>query len=319
MAEGPTLRQLRYFLRAVETGSFSAAADAEHVSQPSLSDQVRRMERNVGAQLFTRTTRGLQLTDVGRVVVPLAEQTLRCAEDLVSTTREARTLAGGEVSFGMSASAHRYLLAPLVSKFRASYPQVRVRIIGLNSAEVADHVRSGELEAGLVQLPVDEQQLSVSEPVLTDEVVYVSANPAHTVRPVTITELAKRTLILADAHWHFEDPLRRSLAARSAEAGVAIRPVIEVEFPGAALELAAAGVGDTLASYFGARLYERPGQLNYVSLDAPYPERHAFVSRAGGGLSPATRRFMAMTRRHLSSLQATMPSPSDWEDHRVAT
>jgi DNA-binding transcriptional LysR family regulator len=304
MSEGPTLRQLRYFLRAVETGSFSAAATAEHVAQPSLSEQIRRLERGVGAQLFTRTSRGLQLTDVGRLIVPLAEQTLRSADNLAATAREARTLSGGEVSFGTFSSAHRYLLSPLISEFRTLHPQVRVRIVGLNSSEVANNVRDGELEAGLVQLPIDEHQLRVSQPVLTDEVVYVSANPAHTKEPVTIADLAARTLILSEAHWQYEDPLRRGLAARSAEVGMTLRPDIEVEYQTAALELAAAGVGDTLASYFVVGLHESANRISWVSLDPPYPERYAFISRAGGGLSPATRRFMSLARRHLATLQA---------------
>ena len=87
MSEGPTLRQLRYFLRAVETGSFSAAAAAEYVAQPSLSDQIRRLERSLGALLFVRTNRQLQLTHVGRLVVPLAQQTVRSADDLTSAAR----------------------------------------------------------------------------------------------------------------------------------------------------------------------------------------------------------------------------------------
>ena len=99
MGEGPTLRQLAYFLSAVELGSFSAAADHEHVSQPSLSEQIRRLEHTLGATLFIRTNRSLQLTDIGRTLVPLASSTLRSADLMVATAREAITLTGGSVSF----------------------------------------------------------------------------------------------------------------------------------------------------------------------------------------------------------------------------
>ncbi|MFW0794861.1 LysR family transcriptional regulator [Gordonia sp. CPCC 205515] len=303
MSEGPTLRQLRYFLRAVETGSFSAAAAAEYVAQPSLSDQIRRLERNIGSQLFTRTNRNLQLTDVGRLIVPLAEQTVRSADDLASAARDARTLAGGEVSFGTFSTAHRYLLAPLITDFRSMHPQVRVRIVGLNSSEVADNVRSGDLEAGLVQLPVDEHNLTVSKPVLVDEVVFVSSDPSRTATPKTIRDLAECTLILSEAHWRSEDPLRRGLAERAAAAGVKIQPAIEVEFQSAALELAAHGTGETLASYLTVRSYAGANRVNWTSLDPPYEERFAFITRAGGGMSPATRRFMRLTARHMALLR----------------
>jgi hypothetical protein len=80
-----------------------------------------------------------------------------------------------------------------------------------------------------VQLPIDEQHLKVSPPVLTDEVVYVSANPAHTTQPVTIADLARYTLILSEAHWRHEDPLRRGLPHGRPKSGVTLRPDIEVE------------------------------------------------------------------------------------------
>ncbi len=302
MSEGPTLRQLRYFLRAVETGSFSAAAAAEYVAQPSLSDQIRRLERNIGSQLFTRTNRRLQLTDVGKLIVPLAENTVRSADDLAAAARAARTLAGGEVSFGTFSSAHRYLLAPLITEFRALHPHVRVRILGLNSSEVADSVRTGALEAGLVQLPVDDQNLTVSKPVLIDEVVFVTADPARAVTPKTITDLSECTLILSEAHWSSDDPLRRGLAERAADAGVQIEPAVEVEFQSGALELAAHGAGDTLASHFIVRSYDGANRVNWVSLDPRYEERFAFITRAGGGISPATRRFMQLAARHMAAL-----------------
>ncbi|MFD7504340.1 LysR family transcriptional regulator [Streptomyces sp. NPDC059850] len=304
MAEGPTLRQLRYFLRTVETGSFSAAAAAEFVAQPSLSEQIRRLERTLDAQLFSRTTRKLQLTDFGRLMIPLAEQTVRSADDLTSTAREAGALSRGEVLFGTFSSAHQYLLVPLISEFRTLHPQVRVRIVGLNSSEVAESVRRGDLEAGLVQLPIDEHQLKVSDPVLVDEVVYASADPTHTAKPVSIADLAEARLILSETHWQTEDPLRRGLSERAAAAGVEVRPEIEVEFQMAALELALKGIGDTLVSYFTVRPYESANRIFVAPLDPPYRERFAFITRASGGLSPATRRFMSLAHRHIRGLRS---------------
>src|SRR5262245_36421443 len=286
MSEGPTLRQLRYFLRSVERGSFSAAAQAEHVAQPSMSDQIRRLERSLGAPLFIRSNRSLQLTDLGRLVLPLAEQTLRSADNLTSTARDASNLAGGEVSFGMFSSAHHYLMAPLVADFRALHPHVRLRIVGLNSSDVAREVREGNLEAGLVQLPVDEQGLHLSPPVLTDEVVYVSADPARTVHPVTIRDLGAAPLSLSEAHWQSTDPLRRSLTALAAAEGLDLEPDVEVEYQTAALELAASGIGDTLASYFVVHSYTGPNKITWTSLDPVYPEEYAFVWTRGARLSP---------------------------------
>lgn len=111
------MQQLVYFLAAVEHRSFAAAASALYVAQPSLSDQVRRLETTLGVTLFTRTNRQLQPTDAGRMLVPWAEKVLRDVEDLTSAVRDVRELAGG-TAYGVGDS----LLSYLVTQWRGFRP-----------------------------------------------------------------------------------------------------------------------------------------------------------------------------------------------------
>jgi DNA-binding transcriptional LysR family regulator len=304
MADLPTVQQLRYFLAAVEHGSFAAAADAMYIAAPSLSEQVKRLETQLGVVLFTRTNRALQLTDAGRMLVPRAERVLGDMGELVDAVRDIRSLAGGTVSFGTFSSAHLYLLPGLIAEFHLAHPDVQVKVLGLNSAEVADAVRAGALEAGLVQLPIDDTGLWVSPPVLRDAVVYVSIDAERIARPATIGHLAAVPLILSEARWAREDPLRRTLTERAQQAGVALNPISEVEFQTAAVEIAAHGVGDSLVSYLVTRWSGFPRQLRWVPLDPPYVEQFAFITRASRVLSPATRAFMLAARPHIADLQA---------------
>src|SRR5829696_2819753 len=184
-----TLQQLTYFLAAAEHGSFSAAAGSLHMAQPSLSEQIRRLEAELGVPLFARAGRRLELTEAGRTLRPHAERTLAAAEEAVESVKEVRTLKGGTVSFGTFGSAHHYLLGGLVQDFRRRYPDVRVRVVGQNSVEVADAVRDGTLEAGLIALPVDDRGLEV-RPSVREENHYVSATPQHVAEPRTIEEIA---------------------------------------------------------------------------------------------------------------------------------
>jgi DNA-binding transcriptional LysR family regulator len=304
MAGGrPTLQQLVYFLAAVEHRSFAAAAQALYIAQPSLSDQVRRLEGTLGVTLFARTNRQLQLTDAGRMLVPWAEKVLRDVEDLTAAVRDVRELAGGTVSFGTFSSAHLYLLPALTAEFGRLHPDVSIRVQGLNSSEVADAVRSGDLEGGLVQLPIDDRGLWVSHPVLTDTVVYVSADPASTAHPLDVEQLSRRRLILSEARWTRDDPLRRSLTERAQRAGVTLHASVEVEFQTAAVELAAYGVGDSLASYLVTQWTGFPRTLHWAHLDPVFEEHFAFVTRPGGSLSPATRAFMDLAEQHIRALQ----------------
>jgi DNA-binding transcriptional LysR family regulator len=297
-----TLQQLTYFLAAAEHGSFSAAAEDLHMAQPSLSEQIRRLEAELGVALFTRAGRGLMLTEAGRLLRPHAERTLADAQEAADSVREVRDLTGGTVAFGTFGSAHHYLLAGLISDFRARHPDVRVRAVGQNSAEVAEAVREGMLEAGLVALPVDDRGLDV-RPAMREELQYVSANPARVAEPITIERLATRPLILYDARWGADDPTRRQLRERAQEAGVQLEPDIEVEYVTAALELAARGLGDTVAprSIVLTRGYGR--KLFGAPFDPPFHETFAFIQRRNAHLSPAVREFIRLAERRVAALE----------------
>ena len=300
----PTLRQLDYFVTAARLGTFAAASAEQRVAQPSLSEQIAVLEQNLGLRLFTRTPRKLVLTDAGRQLLPLAERAIADVNEIADTGRRVQSIEEGTVSFGTFNSAHLYLLTDLIRDFHELHPAVRIHVTGLNSAEVADAVRSGTLEAGLVQLPVDDRELVVSRSVFVDQVVYVSRNEAHTRKPVDIATLATRPLILSEARWSEDDPLRSSLLQRAQAAGLVLQPLIEVEFQTHALELAAQGVGDSLVSYHVGRAVIQERGLYWTTLAPAVEEHYAFVSRRGGAISPATNAFMKLAHRLLARLQS---------------
>jgi DNA-binding transcriptional LysR family regulator len=294
MPSSVTLLQLEYFVAAVEHGAFSAAALALHVAQPSLSEQIRRLETRLGVVLFVRTNRRLVLTEAGNLLLARARAALAAAEDAVDAVRPVRTLTGGSVSFGTFSSAHHFLLVDLVSRFRERYPGVRVRMLGRNSAEVADAVRDGRLEAGLVALPVDTQGLDVTRPVWTAEVVYASSDPARVTSPVGIEVLAGMPLVLPEARWGEADPTRRQLSERARAAGMRLEPAVEVELPAAAVALAARGVADAVVSRSLLVATDVDGRLGWAPLDPPMFETFAFVTRSGSRLSPGTQEMIRM-------------------------
>ena len=250
-----TLQQLTYFLATAEHGSFSRAARELYLAQPSLSEQVRSLEAELGVELFARVGRGVVLTEAGRAFRPEAERVLAALSGAREAVAEVRELAGGTLSIGMFGTASGFLLSRLVADFRSRHPNVRLRLVGQNSSEVAENVRRGRLEAGLVVLPVDDEGLDI-RPIRREEVVYVSREPERVREPVTIERLAAAPLILYDAHYGWSDPTRRQLQERAQRAGVQLEPVIEIEDMDAALELAVSGLGDTIAPK--AALEHRP-------------------------------------------------------------
>jgi DNA-binding transcriptional LysR family regulator len=295
-----TLQQLEYFLAAVQHRSFSAAAAALHMAQPSLSEQIRRLEAELGAPLFVRARR-LQLTEAGRLFQPEAERTLAAAQHAIASVREVRELETGTATFGTFGQAPYYLLSDLVQDFRKRYPNVRVRLIGQNSSEVAEAVRDGRLEGGLIVLPIDDRGLDVT-PASDEELLYVSRDPERVKEPMTIERLAEAPLILYDARFGRDDPTRRQLAERAQRAGVTIEPVIEVEYVGAALDLALRGLGDTVGTRRVALGRGASRRLHTVGFDPPVIDTFAFITRRNAHLSPATRAFMALAAKRMEAL-----------------
>jgi DNA-binding transcriptional LysR family regulator len=294
-----TLQQITYFLAAAENGSFSRAARALYLAQPSLSEQVRALESELGVALFARSGSGVVLTEAGRAFRPEAERvlaTLAAAREAVVGVRELR---GGTLSIGMFGTASGFLLSRLVADFRSQHPSVSLRLVGQNSSEVAEDVRRGRIEAALVVLPVDDEGLEV-RPARREEVVYISRDPERVREPITIERLAESPLILYDAHYGWSDPTRRQLRERAQQAGVQLKPVIEIEDMEAALELAASGLGDTVAPRAALTHRRRFRSLGSVSFAEPLYDTFAFIARRGAPVSPAARAFLELAERRLT-------------------
>jgi DNA-binding transcriptional LysR family regulator len=296
------LQQLEYFLASYDRGSFSAAAQELRLAQPSVSEQVRALEAELGVALFTRVGRGLQPTEAGRELRPHAERVLHAVEAARESVVAVRELRGGTASFGIWGHARFYPGMDIVAEFRDRHPNVRIRLLGLNSAEVVDALRNGEVEAGMVALPIDDRGLDV-RPVTRDEIVYVSTSRARLRGTIDIRRVSAAPLILPDASYGALDPTRRQLAELAQREGVTIEPEIDVEDIESALDLVALGHGDTVVSHgllwnLGARL---PKSVGWAPFAEPLYDTFAFAWRRGAQLSPAAREFLAIAEEQMLS------------------
>src|SRR5579871_6427760 len=157
-------RRLRYFLAIVEAGGVTAAAERLHVAQPSLSQALRSLERELGAELFDRVGRGLQLTAAGRALIGPARQALLAIDGTRSAVREIAELLAGELAIAALATLAADPLGDLVGRFRVAHPGVTVEIaVAESTADAARLVAEGGRELGLVHLPVARGQLVATE------------------------------------------------------------------------------------------------------------------------------------------------------------
>jgi DNA-binding transcriptional LysR family regulator len=227
-AELLSLQQVRCFCAALELGSFTAAAAALRVSQPAVAEQIRKLERALGSDLFVRAGRGVVPTPAGRAFAEHAARALRALEEAAGTVGELDALTRGTLAIGVFGEPSAWRLDELAAAFLRRHPELSLRLVGPNSAAIADRVRRGELDAGVVLLPVDDDGLEV-RPLVRDEVLYVSASPERTRRPVTVERLAAAPLVFYDAESADADPIRRQLAERAQARGLRLEPKVEVE------------------------------------------------------------------------------------------
>jgi len=293
-----TLNQLRAFLAAARTGSFTAAAAELAVAQASVSELIRGMEDELGLPLFGRGGRRLVVTTAGQELLPYAEQAVAAVDGGAAAVRAMQNLGGGVATFGLLRNADCYLLSDLVEQFLKRHPLVRVRMVGLNSVETAAAVAAGELEAALVVLPIEDEGLTVT-PLLRDEVLYASSNPDHVLGPVTMTQLTQARLVLYDAHYGWRDPTRRQLLERAHLAGLKLEPWIEVEHVESALDLVMRGVGDTIVCQAVLDSTACPPGILTAPFAAPLYDTIALIKRENAVLSPATREFARLAQRAL--------------------
>lgn len=293
-----SLQQLRCVRAAAQHGSFAAAADALGLTQPAVADHVRKLERLLGVQLFTRRARGVVLTEGGAAFDTHTQAALDSVDDAVLAVDDINRLRAGRLAFGLPATPEAYAIDSFASDFALRHPGIRLRLIGRNSASSADLVREGELEAALVSLPIDSRQLAV-RPVAEDEVVFISADRAQTVRPVTIEHLTRRPLIMYDAESGDRDPLRRQIATRAQEAGLRLEPRIETETMVVALRFVADGAGDTYLPRAHTKAPYFPGGVHVTGFDPPIMETLAIVRRENSRPSPAVAGFADALCDHL--------------------
>ena len=149
------LRTMTQMVAIAEHGHMTRAAQELGVSQPALSAALRKLENELGTELFHRTGHGVELTDAGKVFIEHAKVTLRAAEQTSEAVRSLVGLESGSIKVGAGATATGYLLPSAIHAVRDEYPGLRFSIREAGSSQVAQGVISGELDLGIVTLPMD--------------------------------------------------------------------------------------------------------------------------------------------------------------------
>ncbi|HUD95660.1 LysR family transcriptional regulator [Sphingobium sp.] len=283
------LRQLRYFVTLADTRNFHRAAERLNMSQPPLTVAIRKLEEELGTSLFDRGTRGVTLTAAGRAALEIARATLAQADRFRDAVREGAMGERGRLRVGFVGSATFDLLPRIIPEYRRLYPLVELVLEEATSVDIARRLAAGELDVGLVRLPLMEVAAVVIQPVDQDEMhaALLEGHPLADAASVSLDRLAEDPFILQGRI----SVLHSTTLKACHEAGFVPHVAQEAAQLSAVLALVRSGLGVALVPSRAARSVPQGVRLVRLARRVPI-ETGVAVPR--DSVSPLARNFAAI-------------------------
>ena len=256
------LTRLRYFVAVVESGSFSRAAAALHMSQPALSRQVLLLEDEVGQRLLVRNGRGASANEAGLALLAHARGIFELADNARADMRERQSSPRGKVTVGLPPRVAQVLTADLVQRFREQYPEATVTIVESLSIRLREWLVAGTLDMAILFDPPPSPQLA--EETLGREPLLLFG-PQPLPRRVKLAELSALPLVMPSG----PNALRQLLEAHTRPRGLTLDIVAEVDSVLTVLSLVARDVAHTVLPASARRLWTYPQTLHEAAIVSP--------------------------------------------------
>lgn len=292
------LRHLRYFLAIAETSSFTRAAAALHLTQPTLSHQIKQLEQMVGTALFDRVGRKVRLTEPGRLFREHAERALEEVSSATAALAELQGLMRGVLRLGVFQSFNSSLLPPILAGFSARYPRVAVRVRQLPTREMEELLIQGELDLGIAYVQPDSDRILAEQ--LFDERLMLVVSESHRYaarRELHLKQLGDQPLALLSA----EFPSRRLLHDWFAASGY--EPKVKIEINSTDAILATVRCSE-LATIQTERMASGFTGLRCIPLKPALRRTVAILWRREGYRSAAARAVADMIRTAYAAVKA---------------
>jgi LysR family hydrogen peroxide-inducible transcriptional activator len=290
------LYQLRYFVAVAESGSVSRAATRCHITQPSLSQQLKKLEEYLGVRLLDRLGRGIALTDAGKALLPRARRLLSDARDTEANIKREADGGHGTLIIGAIPTLAPYLLPPALKKVRASHAQCEVSVREDLTENLVEALEDNEIDCALVSTPLENELLEVE--VIGEEELLLALPPTRAAKAkeaVTLSELRNLpTIRLEGIHC-----LGRQIQGFCSTRRLAPRVVCRTTQLSTIIELVALGVGVSIIPEMAAAA-DRSRRCRYVRLRPAAPSREIAVAWRQGRTRPlAAVRFVESVAANL--------------------
>jgi len=288
------IRQLRYFVAIAEEGSLSAAAQRVSVAQPSLSQLVIALERELGVTLLERSKRGVSLTGSGEVLLNHAREIIRAMDRAREAVRQSGAEPQGEVSFGLPSSIAMVLSVPLAETVRLELPKVRLRAIDSMSGFIRTWLDEQSIDLGMLYDLGAVRHLS-HRLLMTEELHFFSAPDAWPFAgppgtPVALANLAQVEMVLPSPHHGLRAMIDRVVRQHGASLNIAT----EMDGLGQIKTMVARGSGYTILAPAAAIDFVERGELAMAPIVEPRLVRPVYLVR--NPAKPVTRASQEVER-----------------------
>lgn len=305
----PTLRQLEYIVAVAQHLHFRKAAQACHVSQPALSNQVAQAEQTLGTRIFERGASGVLVTPGGQEIVAAARRVLDEAAALDHLARHLREPFTGRLRLGTIPTMAPYLLPAVVSALRRHHPELDLVVDEEQTTSLLERLRQGEVDLLFLALPIEDDGLEL-EPLFDEEFVLALPKGHRLGRrsEVDAAELANEEVLLLDEGHCFRDHAL-DVCRR---AGGRERSEIRAAHLGTLVELVRAEMGITLLPRTSLGVLSRsPQGLTFPSFSPPVPTRRLGLAwRRGSGHPKEYLELACILRGELASIEGLRPVPA---------
>ncbi len=288
------LHQLRYFVAVAQAGNFSRAAERCHVSQPSMSQQIQKLERQFKQPLFHRLGRKAVLTDAGRLLLDRAMSILASVDDAERRLRAGDDASSGRLAIGAIPTIAPYVLPPTLKAFARHCPDAELIVREDTTANLVPAVVEGELDLALVALPLAEPHLE-EEPLRTEPLLLAmpASHPLRDRKRVTVRDLADERFILLGEMHCLADQVLNFCRAHECQPFIACKSAQITTIQ----QLIALGQGVSLLPELAAKS-DASGQIIYRPLAGDQPQRTlGVVWHRHYFHSPLATKFLAELRR----------------------
>ena len=296
-------RYLRYFIAVAEELSFTRAAEKLHTVQPSLSQQIRRLEEIVGTPLFLRQKHRLQLTEAGRIFLHEARAILQYTDRAIGLARQAARAEAGLMTIGLIPGVEAKIFPRVLPILRVKYPDIELSFRSLTSPQQLQALQDGEINIGFMRPPIDDPEISwefiLNEKILailpaSHHLAKLKRIPVRSLAAVPFLEVAKRTA-----------PLLHDTAKRiAAEAGVSFNSILPADNVLMSLSEVASGLGFCLLPDNVLQILPANVVARHLDCD-PEPEFPLIVAYRRDDRLPALAFFLSLLRENFKECAST--------------